>query len=203
MKKINLINLKFGRLTVLKQGETVGMHIYWYCECDCGNHKSVASRHLRSGRTMSCGCLQEEAIRTHGMTDTPEYSVWSGMHQRCTNHNNLQYKDYGGRGISVCKEWDSFLTFFKDMSYRPSINHTLERINNDLGYYADNCKWATRLEQAQNRRVRKTAKLTKKIADKIRSLYSSPNHRSQESLGKEFGVSHSNVSRIINGSIWK
>lgn len=91
----------------------------------------------------------------HGLTRkgsvVPEYKVWSGMIQRCSNPNNSAYSYYGGRGISVCKRWKSFENFYSDMCPRP-FNLTLERINNDLGYSPDNCKWATKKEQSKNKR---------------------------------------------------
>lgn len=91
--------------------------------------------------------------KTHGMHDTPEYKVWSGIKQRCLNPKNPAFINYGGRGITVCDEWiDSFEQFYADMGPRPSSKLTLERVDNDKGYSRDNCKWATRAEQIWNRR---------------------------------------------------
>lgn len=90
---------------------------------------------------------------THGLTETTEYSIWTNMKTRCNNHNNEFYKDYGGRGIKICAEWEnSFENFYADMGKRPSKKHTLDRINNDNGYSVDNCRWAIKKVQANNRR---------------------------------------------------
>lgn len=92
---------------------------------------------------------------THGATGTRVYRIWSQMWQRCTNPNDKKYPIYGGRGIKVCSAWDDFLTFEKDMGPRPSPAHTLDRINGDGGYEPSNCRWATQIEQQNNRRDNK------------------------------------------------
>lgn len=150
---------RFGRLTTIWRDLTKldKKHMYWDCKCDCGNIISVQSSSLNTGATKSCGCLQKESIArirtTHGQTGTTEYSSWKNMKNRCTNSRNKRYIDYGGRGIKVCSEWlDSFETFLKDMGPKPTYEHTLERNNNDGNYEPSNCRWATKLEQASNKR---------------------------------------------------
>jgi hypothetical protein len=96
---------------------------------------------------------------THGMSGTPVYQVWSDMRRRCNDHRRRAFKDYGGRGIKVCKRWDKFENFFADMGDRPSPNHQLDRMNNDRGYYPSNCVWTTRQHQSLNRRSTKWLKI--------------------------------------------
>jgi len=96
---------------------------------------------------------------THKLTKTPEHRSWMSLRNRCNNPNNDAYSDYGGRGIAVCTEWDSFETFLKDMGNRPTLQHSIDRRNNDKGYSKSNCRWATKQEQANNRRRRSDASL--------------------------------------------
>jgi len=95
----------------------------------------------------------------HGLVDVPEYRVWGDMRSRCANPRTNHWKNYGGRGITVCERWCRFENFYADMGPRPSAAHTIERKDNDKGYEPDNCKWATRTTQVRNRRntVRLTA----------------------------------------------
>lgn len=95
----------------------------------------------------------------HGQYGSVEYQTWADMKVRCLNPNNKRYADYGGRGITVCKRWLSFENFLADMGTRPSNQHSLDRIDNDKGYFKENCRWATRQEQNGNRRRRRDARL--------------------------------------------
>jgi hypothetical protein len=151
----------FGRLTVVKQVGTNKHHKrIWLCRCECGAETQTLTGSLTSGRTVSCGCYNKERIarekfshgETSGAKPSAEYQTWSSMLGRCTNSNNRAYKYYGGRGIGVCEQWMSFDRFLSDMGRRPSQKHSLDRINVDLGYEPDNCRWATDAEQARNMR---------------------------------------------------
>ena len=131
--------------------------IYWICQCDCGNITKVNTQSLQSGCTKSCGCWNVKQIikrsKTHGKRHTRLYNSWAAMKQRCTNQNAINYPNYGGRGITICEEWlNSFEQFANDMGDPPTNKHSIERIDNNLGYCKENCKWATREERNSNKR---------------------------------------------------
>lgn len=146
---------KYTRLTVRGfVGRDKWGQLMWLCDCSCGKWKVVRGHDLRNKKTKSCGCLDQENKTKHGMEGTSEYHTWQSMLARCENPNNPGYENYGNRGIIVCSEWHSFPAFFKDMGKRP-LGLTLERKDNDLGYYPSNCMWASWKKQANNRRKRK------------------------------------------------
>lgn len=165
----NLIGQRFGRLVVIeRKGSGNRGQAIWLCQCDCGAVTETPTHLLKSGRTKSCGCLKKEIINnsieaqtTHGKSHTRLYKVWGGMRARCCNPNNPHYKNYGGRGITICDEWHDFENFYKwamETGYdenAPRGQCTIDRIDVDGNYEPSNCRWADAKTQANNTRKQK------------------------------------------------
>lgn len=167
MKKQELSGQKFGRLTVVNQADNKSGRVCWKCECECGNIKTISAQTLLNGGTKSCGCLRQEMVAQkntkHGKSIrgqvTPEYLTWCEIIKRTENPSCLGFKNYGGRGISICKEWrESFAAFLNDMGKKPTPLHSIERIDNNKNYCPENCKWVTR--DVQNKNKRNTISIT-------------------------------------------
>ena len=171
-RMIDLTGRVFGRLTVLGYSHTTitpsgQKKPHWLCRCECGAEKAIQGCSLTNGTTRSCGCWKSEEVRTrmtkHGHTSwhgprTPTYRCWRAMLGRCYRVNDSGFKYYGGRGISVCERWRDFRNFLADMGERPTLAHSIDRIDNNGNYEPGNCRWATALQQGRN--SRKTVQVT-------------------------------------------
>lgn len=152
---IDLTDKRFGRLVVVRPYDKVKGLIRWECVCDCCKKTIVYGSCLRNGSTRSCGCLLTDfnkSMKKHGSEPKRLYKIWTGMRSRCNDRNNKDYNRYGGRGITVCQEWQDFIPFREwalDNGYKENLS--LDRIDNTKPYEPNNCRWATAKMQANNR----------------------------------------------------
>ena len=161
---LQLCGRRFGRLLVVeREGSTARGMAKWRCRCDCGSEAVVIGVNLRTGNTTSCGCIHREGVscrsRTHGAKvkgrSQRTYRSWQAMKDRCLNPRHPRYAEWGGRGIMICPEWiGSYERFLADMGERPE-GTTLDRLDSDGHYTAENCRWATPKEQCETRRPRR------------------------------------------------
>lgn len=156
-KKVEMVGMTFNKLTVLEQSATSeNKKLHYRCACECGSLSIVDGAALRSGNTKSCGChrkaVSSDKAFKHGYVGTKTYGVWESIKKRCLDTKNRSYKNYGGRGITICDEWkNNFLSFLKDMGEAPE-KCVIDRIDNDKSYEPGNCRWITQKENCRNKR---------------------------------------------------
>ncbi len=210
-----LINQKFGRLTIIGETESlIRKNSYkerrFFCKCDCGNTITVQFNNLKSGNTSSCGCLHSEISSIlyqtgrfgikHGKCNDTLYGVWRGMKSRCYGVKQRAYKNYGGRGISICNEWlNDFMNFYNWAvvnGYKKGLQ--IDRINNDGNYEPTNCRWITNKENMRNRGSNKL-----KLEDvwDIRNAYLLGCF-TQKEIAVAYGISKRHAQTIISNNTW-
>ncbi len=156
-KKEQVIGNKYHSLTIVEEVPPTYKYTRRFkCLCDCGNYAVIQLSNLKIGHTKSCGCKTKQMVgmanKTHGMSHTTEYKSYRKMIERCFYEKDINYHNYGGRGITVCDRWlESFDNFFEDMGYKPTLKHSIERENTNGNYEPYNCVWATKKVQNNNR----------------------------------------------------
>lgn len=167
-----IVGDKFGHWTVASKANRGKRFSEYECVCSCGTIRIIARGNLVQGKTKSCGCMKGAAVSAlmtkHGMAGAPHnkvYAAWSSMMTRCFNERCKSWPNYGGRGITVCKRWESFENFLEDMG-KPEPHHSLDRIDANGNYQPDNCRWADAKTQTRNRR---NVKLSEQIVVGLRN----------------------------------
>lgn len=200
-KALSLAGKSYGSWLVVRQEERpqgkLQQGTFWLCQCKCGYERVYSGGNISANRLNRNGC---ERCRSHCATkggETPTYATWRGMMERCNNPNHVNYRHYGGRGISVCPRWSSFANFLEDMGERPA-GMTLDREHGDRGYDPGNCRWATYSVQAQNS---SNAKLNDAAIRLIRARLD--NGEARLPIAEEYGITVKTVSRIRHRQAWK
>lgn len=214
----DLTGVRFGRTVVTAFSHIKDGRSSWFCRCDCGNSHVSMAQSLKQGNTKSCGCLKLEAVRAkgknrrHGLTKTREHCSWIDMRRRCYDAKREAYKNYGGRGIKICPQWESFEQFLLDMGNCPA-GFELERSDVNGNYEPDNCRWASIEQQANNRRNNQMvhdsggfvtiAQYAKARGLKYHAVYHQKVTRRHEAVRREFlTATHQRVMQRAPELVW-
>lgn len=193
----DMAGMRFGSVTVLRRtGTCSSRDAKWLYRCDCGVEHESSGYSIRKVKGFTCPeCTVirvSQASIKHGKTETPEYKTWTDVKTRCLNPSSTGYKNYGGRGITICNRWkDSFEAFLEDMGEKPTPNHSIDRIDNDGNYEPGNCQWVTIEEQIRNRRITIKVEVngaTKTLAEWCKEYdctFASAYYRYRQGLGGE------------------
>lgn len=200
MKLIDMTGKQFGHLKVIGKSEKVGNRnqVYWDCQCICGKVRPFQGDGLRDGSSKSCGCRRGEGLGTHRLSKSRIYRIYRHMKSRCYNPNVESYQWYGARGIAVCDEWQNFEPFYEwAMKNGYQREKSIDRIDNDKGYFPENCRWSTDKEQARN--TRRTV-CSEEMAREIRALFSTG--WKNKDIAEKFGITRASVSDVVYHRTW-
>ncbi len=192
----DLVGQKFNNWTVisLEENPIANKHIRWLCICGCGNTCLVRQSKLKNGESKNC---KKCGATQHGQTYTKTYESWCGMLRRCNCVTDDAYPNYGARGIKVCEKWSIFVNFLDDMGHKPD-GSILDRKNNDLGYYKENCHWTDYIRSGRNRRsVKASMVMAREIRKKHKEGFLN------KELSQEYNLSPTLISSIIHNHTWK
>lgn len=203
MTKLKLEGLRFGKWLVIGKSSKIDRFgtIYWDCVCECGRKRQIQGSSLKQGRTKSCSFC---ANKRHGYEGTPTYSSWVSMRRRCIDPKSHGYANYGGRGIEVCEEWAFFEKFLSDMGERPS-GTSIDRIDNDKGYFKENCRWATSKQQIRNRSISPKVEYQGEIRSlaELSEIFNVPHRRLYDRIRQGWNIEEALSTPVKYGNRWR
>lgn len=207
------IGKKFNRWTVIDVAEKIGYNKRYICECDCGTRKVLIFSLIKNGYSKSCGCLTKDINKErivklstkHGKSKSRLYTIWKGIRQRCSNPNASGYKNYGGKGVKVCEEWNDFEIFEKwaiDNGYSDTLE--IDRIDSNLNYEPNNCRWITKSENVKKRMVESGVPILKSgftIEQCEQAKQMRKDGMTYKAIGEKLGCSISHAKRLVDGEV--